>query len=58
MYRPAAHAVEDEAGWQILAGCRAGHLVTATGELDATFLPFLVDVDGRRVLAHVARANL
>jgi transcriptional regulator len=57
MYRPAANAVDDEAGWQILARCRAGHLVTATGELEATFVPFLVDVDGSRILAHVARAN-
>lgn len=58
MYRPAGNAVDEDAGWQILAGSRAGHLVTAeTGSLDATFLPFLVDVDGRRVLAHFARAN-
>ena len=58
MFRPAANAVDDSTGWEILAGLRAGHLVTAAaGSLDATFLPFLVDVDGRRVLAHVARAN-
>lgn len=58
MYRPAANVVDDETGWQILAGARAGHLVTAeAGSLDATFLPFLVDVDARRVLAHFARAN-
>jgi transcriptional regulator len=58
MYRPAANVVGDETGWQILAGARAGHLVTAeAGSLDATFLPFLVDVDARRVLAHFARAN-
>lgn len=58
MYRPEVHAVDDAAGWwQLLAGCRAGHLVTAVGALDATFLPFLVDVDGSRILAHVARAN-
>ena len=58
MYRPAANVVDDEVGWQILASARAGHLVTAVaGSLDATFLPFLVDVDGRRVLAHFARAN-
>jgi transcriptional regulator len=57
MYRPAANAVDDKTGWQILAGSRAGHLVTAAGSLDATFLPFLVDLDGSRVLAHFARAN-
>ena len=46
------------AGWQLLAGSRAGHLVTVeAGSLDATFLPFLVDVQGRRVLAHFARAT-
>ena len=58
LYRPVPNVVDDETGWQILAGARAGHLVTAeAGSLDATFLPFLVDVDARRVLAHVARAN-
>jgi len=58
VYRPAANVVDDETGWQILAGAHAGHLVTAeAGSLDATFLPFLVDVEGHRVLAHVARAN-
>ena len=58
MYRPDPNVVDDETGWQILAGARAGHLVTAeAGSLDATFLPFLVDVDGRRVLAHFARGN-
>ena len=58
MYRPAANAVDEEAGWQLLAAMRAGHLVTAEGgSLDATFLPFLVEVDHGRVLAHVARAN-
>ena len=58
MYRPAPNVVDDETGWQILARARAGHLVTAEeGSLDATFLPFLVDVDARRVLAHFARAN-
>src|SRR5688500_5305885 len=54
MYRPAANAVGEEAGWELLAGIRAGHLVTAeAGALDATFLPFLVDVDSRRIVAHV-----
>ena len=58
MYRPAANVVDERTGWQLLAGARAGHLVTAeAGSLDATFLPFLVDVEGRRVLAHLARAN-
>jgi len=58
MYRPAANVVDDETGWQILAANRAGHLITAdAGSLDATFLPFLVDIDGGRVLAHFARAN-
>lgn len=58
MYRPAANVVDEQTGWQILAGARAGHLVTAeAGSLDATFLPFLVDVEGHRVFAHLARAN-
>lgn len=58
MYRPSANAVDEETGWAILAGSQAGHLVTAeAGSLDATFLPFLVDLEGRRVLAHFARAN-
>ena len=58
MYRPAANALDEETGWQILAGSRAGHLVTAdAGSLDATFLPYLVDLEGRRVLAHLSRAN-
>lgn len=58
VYRPTANVVDDETGWQILAGARAGHLVTAeAGSLEATFLPFLVDIDARRVLAHFARAN-
>ena len=58
MYRPAANAVDGATGWQVLAGIPAGHLVTAQpGSLDATFLPFLVDVDAHRVLAHFARAN-
>jgi transcriptional regulator len=58
MYRPAPNVVDEATGWRILAGRRAGHLVTSdAGSFNATFLPFLVDVDGRRVLAHVARAN-
>jgi transcriptional regulator len=58
MYRPAANAVDEEAGWQLLADSRAGHLITAAaGDIDATFLPFVVDVQGRRVLAHFARGN-
>jgi transcriptional regulator len=58
MYRPAANIVDEDTGWQVLAASHAGHLVTSAGEtLDATFLPFLVDGDRRRVLAHVARAN-
>lgn len=58
MYRPTANAVDEQAGWDLLAGIRAGHLVTAeAGALDATFLPFLVDVERRRIVAHVARAN-
>jgi transcriptional regulator len=58
MYRPAANVVEDEAGWDLLADSRAGHLVTAaSGSLDATFLPYIVDAKRNRVLAHLARAN-
>jgi transcriptional regulator len=58
MYRPAAHIVDEPAGWRLLAGSRTGHLVTTTaGSLDATFLPILVDVEGQRVIAHLARAN-
>lgn len=58
MYRPPANAVDTEAAWAMLADSHAGHLVTTVGDsLDATFLPFLVDADGRRVLAHLARAN-
>ena len=58
MYRPTANVVDDEAAWQILADSRAGHLVTAAGgALDATFLPYIVDVEGGRVLAHFARSN-
>jgi transcriptional regulator len=58
VYRPGANVVDEETGWKILAASHAGHLVTsAGGSLDATFLPFLVDEDDRRVLAHVARAN-
>lgn len=58
VYRPAANIVDEETGWRILADSHAGHLVTAKADsLDATFLPFLVDIVGRRVLAHVARAN-
>ena len=58
MYRPASNAVDEVVGWQLLADRRAGHLVTAAaGALDATFLPYVVDVERRRVLAHLARAN-
>lgn len=58
MYRPAANVVDEQTGWEILVRARAGHLVTAEdGALDATFLPFLVDVEGGRVLVHLARAN-
>ena len=50
--------MDEKTGWGMLAASHAGHLVTFAGALlDATFLPFLVDTDGRRVLAHVARAN-
>ena len=58
MYRPASNAVDEVVGWQLLADRRAGHLVTAAaGSLDATVLPYVVDVERRRVLAHLARAN-
>lgn len=58
MYRPQANIVDDECGWEILGSSHAGHLVTAAGNsLDATFVPYLVDTSGRRVLAHIARAN-
>ena len=58
MYRPAANIVDEDAGWEILAASHAGHLVTsADGSLDATFLPFLVDSQDGRIVAHIARAN-
>lgn len=58
MYRPPADRVDERTAWEILSGLRAGHLVTSDGgSIDATLMPFVVDVAGRRVLAHMAKAN-
>jgi transcriptional regulator len=60
MYVPGPNAVEDQATILALLRSRGiGHLVTsdATGSLDATVLPFLVDDEMTSMRAHLARAN-
>jgi transcriptional regulator len=60
MYVPAANAVEDpEVMLTLLRSAGAGHLVNvdATGSLDSTLLPFVVDDDLGTIRAHIARAN-
>jgi transcriptional regulator len=60
MYVPGPNAVDDaHVTLELLRSVGVGHLVSldATGEFDATVLPFLVDDDLTVIRAHIARAN-
>lgn len=58
MYLPSHFEMTDAEALQSLRSARTGHLVTSGGgNLSSTFIPFLVDDTGSRVIAHIARAN-
>lgn len=58
MYTPRPFAVDDETARTLLADVEVAQLITATeaGPL-ATMMPWVVDLDGDRLLGHVARPN-
>ena len=58
MYIPSAFALDDGQARELLGEVVVGELVTATpkGPL-ATLLPWVVDLDGGRLLGHLARPN-
>lgn len=59
MYVAKPFRVDDETAWALIKEIPVGQLITATtdGPL-ATMIPWVVDVDHRRLLGHVARPNL
>lgn len=58
MYTPRPFAVDDETARELVQELVVGELVTATTEGPlATLLPWVVDLDGNRLLGHVARPN-
>jgi transcriptional regulator len=58
VYVPPAFVVDEGAAWDIVRDAGAGLLVLAAPDgLASVFVPVLVDEGGRRLSAHVARAN-
>ncbi len=58
MYTPRHFAAEDEAGLDLIERHGFGALImTVDGKPEISHLPFVLDREGNRLLAHAARAN-
>lgn len=58
MYVPEHFAMTDEQATQLLSTALVGDLITDGPDgLDATFLPFVYDPEGGRILMHLTRIN-